>query len=105
MRWRARSRSPARWCSGCATTCGIIDHRREIEALARDGGRQRRRLFRAGVLGSVRAALECRTRAARSLGLTRYANAAHIARAALEATAFQTREVLRGDADGLRACS
>ena len=28
-------------------------------------------------------------------GLTRYANKGHIARAALEATAFQTREVLR----------
>ena len=33
-------------------------------------------------------------RAARSCGLTRYATKAHIARAVLEATAFQTREVV-----------
>ena len=35
-----------------------------------------------------------RTRGATIVGLTRYVNKGHIARAALEATAYQTREVL-----------
>jgi len=37
----------------------------------------------------------CNTRLARRIGLTRFANRGHIARAALEATAFQTSEVLQ----------
>ena len=34
MRWRARSRSPARWCNGCATISGLIASAAEVEALA-----------------------------------------------------------------------
>ena len=58
-----------------------------------DGRRQRRRVLRAGVLRPVRAVLEVDARGVIA-GLTRYVNAGHIARAALEATAFQTREVV-----------
>ena len=39
------------------------------------------------------------------VGLTRFVNKAHLARAALEATAFQTREVARGDATPTPASS
>ena len=72
----------------------IADERRHRGARARaspdNGGVD----HRAGVLGPLRAATG--TRRARGLigGLTRFANKGHIARAALEATAFQTRDVL-----------
>ena len=39
------------------------------------------------------------------VGLTRYVNKAHIARAALEAAAFQTREVIDAAADDVRRAS
>ena len=61
-----------------------------------DGRRQRRLLHRAGVLGPVRAVLEGDARGVFA-GLTRYVNSGHIARATLEATAFQSREVVRRD--------
>ena len=73
---------------------GLIRSAPEIEALARDRRRQRRRVLRAGVLRACSRRTGGRTRAARSSGLTRFVNKGHIARAALEATAFQTREVL-----------
>ena len=81
---------------------GLIETAPEIEALAQTRPRQRRRLFRAGLLGPLRAALEGDARAASSAGLTRFANKGHIARAALEATAYQTREVLDAMAQGFR---
>ena len=91
-----------RWCSGCATTSGSSPPPSEIEELARTRRRQRRRLLRPGVLRPVRAALAPRRprrdRRADPVTSTR----AHLARAALEATAFQTREVARGDERRLR---
>ena len=65
----------------------------EVEELRRVGRRQRRLLLRAGVLGPVRAVLEVQ-RPRRRAGLTRFVTAGHIARATLEATAFQSREVV-----------
>ena len=70
----------------------IAVQRRNRDAGAHRGG-QRRRLFRPGVLRPVRAVLERRARGVIA-GLTRYANKGHLARAVLEATAFQTREVV-----------
>ena len=49
-RWRARSRSPARSSSGCATGCRSSTRAPEVEALAADRRRQRRRLLRARLL-------------------------------------------------------
>ena len=67
-RSRARSPSPARRCSGCATSSASSAARRRVEALARQVDRQRRRLLRAGVLRAVRAVLAVATPAARSSG-------------------------------------
>ena len=69
----------------------------ETSAEDRDAGayrrRQRRRLHRAGILRPLCAALARRcTR--RDLRADAFADRGHIARAALEATAFQTREVI-----------
>lgn len=62
---------------------GVRRHRR----------RQRRRLFRPGVLGLFAPRWRPDARGV-IVGLTRYVNKGHIARAALEASAFQTREVI-----------
>ena len=72
---------------------GLIRTSAEIETLARIGRRQRRRLLRAGVLRPLRAVLE-RRRARRDRRPHALRHRGHIARAALEATAFQTRDVL-----------
>ena len=58
--WRARSRSPARSCSGCATTWSMIKAAPEIEDAGASRRGQRRLLHRAGLLRSVRAVLEVR---------------------------------------------
>ena len=50
-------RDRVRSSSGCATTSGSSRARREVEELAQDGRRQRRRVLRAGVLRPVRAVL------------------------------------------------
>ena len=70
---------------------GLDDPAQGVEALAR-GQRYRRRLFRAGVCRAGRSALE---RDARGLftGLTRGTTPAHLARATLEAIAYQVRDV------------
>ena len=81
---------------------GIIQASTEIEALARTVADNGGVVHRAGVFRPLRAALECR-RARLVGGLTRFANKGHIARAALEATAFQTREVLDAMDQGLPA--
>ena len=66
--WRARSRSPARPCSGCATSSASSAAPAEIESAGPPGRRQRRRLLRPGVLRPVRAVLALATPAARSSG-------------------------------------
>ena len=73
---------------------GLIAKSADVEALARAGAGQRRRLLRARVLRACSRRIGETPRAACSSGLTRYANRAHIARAALEAVAYQTRDVL-----------
>ena len=92
--WRARSPSPARLVQWLRDQLGLIASAAEVEALARTRARQRRRLLRAGVLGPVRAVL-ARRRARRDRRPDRATPRGHIARAALEATAWQTREVRR----------
>ena len=73
---------------------GLIAKSADIEALARQVAGQRRRLLRARVLRSVRAVLAA-TRARGVIAASRATRtAAHIARAALEAVAYQTRDVL-----------
>ena len=73
---------------------GIIVSAPEVETLAKHRSRT------TAACTSCRRSPACsrrtgaRTPAARIVGLTRYVNKGHIARAALEATAFQTREVL-----------
>ena len=59
-RWRARSRSPARPCSGCATSSASSRGAPRVETLARQVDGQRRRLLRARVLRPVRAVLALR---------------------------------------------
>ena len=86
---RRRRRRPV-----AARPAGLIDTADEVEALAASGRRHRRRLLRAGLLGPVRAVLARATRAASIVGLTALRRTRHLARAALEATAWQTREVL-----------
>ena len=73
---------------------GIIQRSEDVETLAAIGRRQRRRLLRAGVLGPVRAVLA--PGRARRAGRASPASSTrrHIARAALESTAFQTRDVV-----------
>ena len=72
---------------------GMIENVRGRRGAGHDGRGQRRDVLRAGVLGPVRAVLASDARGV-IVGLTRYVNKGHIARAALEATAWQTREVL-----------
>ena len=71
----------------------IIDSSAEIEALAREVDDNGGVYFVPAFSGLYAPHWNARARGA-VLGLTRYATRAHIARAALEATAFQTREVL-----------
>ena len=72
---------------------GLIGSASEIETLARTRRRQRRLLLRAGVLRAVRAALAQR-RARRHRRADRLHHQGPPARAVLEATAWQTREVV-----------
>ena len=81
-------------CSGAGTTSGLIRSPAEIETLAAHGAGQRGLLPGARVLGAVRAALGQRRAQGMLVGLTAYVTKAHIARAVLEATAWQTREVV-----------
>ena len=93
MRWKARSPSQARWCNGCATISPSSRSSPEIEALAAgvpdNGG-----VVIVPAFSGLYAPYW--NEAARGLigGLTRFADKRHIARAALEATAYQTRDVL-----------
>ena len=90
---RRRSRSRARWCSGCATTWASSARRRRSKRSPRtvddNGGAYFvpafSGLFAPYWRGDARGVI---------VGLTRYVNKGHLARATLEATAWQTREVL-----------
>ena len=101
-RSRAASSSPAPSCSGCATGSGII------RSAGRDRGAGRAACRTTAASTSCRPSpasarrTGTRTRAARSVGLTRGTTAAHLARAALEAIAFQSADVLEAMADGRR---
>ena len=104
-RWRRRSSSPARPCSGCATGSAII------ERAERDRGARRARWT------ATTASTSCprspasarrtgtRTRAGRSSGSRAAAARAHLARATLEAIAYQTRRRRAGDGGRLRAAA
>ncbi len=59
-----------------------------------DGRGQWRHLLRAGLLRPLRPLLAESDARGAIVGMTRYVNKGHFARAALEATAYQTREVL-----------
>ena len=72
---------------------GIISHASEIEALARTVDDNGGVYFVPAFSGLFAPHWRPDARGA-ILGLTRFANKSHIARAALEATAFQTREVI-----------
>ena len=73
---------------------GLIQSSAEIEPLARSVKDNGGVYFVPAFSGLYRAVLERFRAEALSPGLTRYANKGHLARAALEATAFQTREVV-----------
>ena len=93
MRWKARSPSPARWCNGCATTSGSSRRAPDVEALARtveDNGD----VYFVPAFSGLYAPHWKESARGVVAGLTRYANKGHIARAALESTAYQTRDVL-----------
>lgn len=72
---------------------GLIDKSDEIESLARTVNDNGDVYFVPAFSGLYAPYWQDRARGA-LVGLTRYANKGHIARAALEATAFQTREVV-----------
>ena len=92
-RSKARSSSPAPWCSGCATGSKIIRSAAETHALAEaaDPG-QRLYLVPAFTgLGAPYWDPDCR---GAIFGLTRNSGPAEFARAALESVAFQTRDLV-----------
>ena len=72
---------------------GMIEKSSDIEVLAKTGDDNGGAYFVPAFLGPLRSVLEveCSWRDRR---LTRYVNKGHIARAALEATAWQTREIV-----------
>ena len=96
-RSRGACSSPAPPCSGCATGSGLIQTAGETEALARSvpdtGGVH----FVPGVRGARARRTGRRRRAAPITGLTRGTTRAHLVRAALEAMAFSSAELLAGD--------
>ena len=107
MRWRAASRSRARWCSGCATTLGLIAKSAEIETLARtvedNGG-----VYFVPAFSGLYAPYWKHNARGVIAGLTRYANKGHIARAVLEASGVPDARSGGGDGEGFgrpaRAC-
>ena len=91
-RSRARSSSPARRSSGCATGSELITQAAETDAWPRELAGQSRRLLGPGIRRARRAVLGPHARGA-IFGLTRDATGAHLARAALEAVAYQTLDL------------
>ena len=92
-RSKAACSSPARWCSGCATSCASSAHRprsRRLAASVPDNGGVYLVPAFAG-LGAPH--WDPHARGA-IVGLTRGAGRAHLARAALESIAYQSADVL-----------
>ena len=87
-RSRGRSRSRARSSSGCATSSGSSTDAAEVEALARSVPDSGDVVFVPAFSGLFAPHWRPDARGVIA-GLTRYATRAHIARAALEATAYQ----------------
>jgi glycerol kinase len=79
-RSRGRSRSPERWYSGCATLASTIQD---------NGG-----MYLVPAFLGLFAPYQNNDARRVTVGMTRYVNKGHFAPAALEATAFQTREVV-----------
>ncbi len=92
-RWKARSPSPARWCNGCATTWASLISRSMIEDYARQVPDSGGIYFVPAFSGLFAPYWQSDARGV-IVGLTRFINKSHMCRAALEATAYQTREVL-----------
>ncbi len=93
MPWKAQSPSPARLCNGCATTStSLITHNTSkiMPATVDDNGG----IYFVPAFSGLFAPYWRSDARGAIVGLTRYVNKGHIARAALEATAYQTREVL-----------
>ena len=100
---RPRRRS-TRWKAAIAITGALVQWLRDNLGLIEKSSRHRaagphgqgqwRRLLRAGFLRPLCALLERQRARGVIAGLTRFVNKGHIARAVLEATAFQVREVL-----------
>jgi hypothetical protein len=90
--WKARSPSPARWCSGCATTWADrkIGRCRNAGPHRQDNGG----IYFVPAFSGLFAPYWRSDARGAIVGMTRFVNKGHIARAALEATAYQTREVL-----------
>ncbi len=98
---RAASPSPEPWCSGCATTSASSRRAPRSKSLAKtvddNGG-----VYFVPAFSGLFAPYWKATARGVIAGLTRYVNKGHIARAVLEATAFQTREVVDAMQQGLR---
>jgi len=91
--WKGASPLPARLVQWLRDNLGIIEKSLDVETLARtvddNGG-----VYFVPAFSGLYAPYWKENARGVIAGLTRYANKAHIARAVLEATAFQTREVV-----------
>ena len=93
-RWRPRSSSPAPPCSGCATGSGSIEEAAETEALAASLDGNDGVYFVPALTGLGSPHWDPYARGT-IVGLTRGSGRAHLARAALEAIAYQTVDAVR----------
>ena len=100
-RWRARSRSPARPCSGCATSSASSPAPRESESLARQVEDNGGVYFVPAFSGLFAPYWRSDARGA-IVGLSRFNTNAHLARATLESICYQSRDVVEAMAAGLR---
>ena len=105
-RWRPRSSSPAPPCSGCATAWGSSSEAAETEALAASLDSNDGVYFVPALTGLGSPHWDPYARGT-IVGLTRGSGRAHLARAALEAIAYQTRRrgARRGGGVGERLAS
>ena len=93
MRSKGRSRSPASLVQWLRDNLGLIKDSADVEALARTVEDNGDVYFVPAFSGLYAPYWQGRARGVVT-GLTRYANKGHIARAALEAAAYQTRDVI-----------
>ncbi len=93
-RWRPRSSSPAPPCSGCATGSGSSSEAGETEALAASLDSNDGVYFVPALTGLGSPHWDPYARGT-IVGLTRGSGRAHLARAALEAIAYQTVDAVR----------